>query len=981
MSQTEQVAEDAFDALARGLEELSPWTEDLFKPGRKLFDNTRVLQEGNRPGLRFKAAPDFSYPGPVGQRPTSDFLTRTIHFDVTAVTRRVKREGSKLVHGSEVTNSTGSKFIPRNDAHHHEGYLTKKAAENSAEKLFAGYLELTRIVENYPVLDPPEQIFSNIDDDPEVRADFWTRVHDHERERRPDTLSIHPDRLSPEDWAALSGDRDLPAEAISALMGWTAGSTIVRPRKPIELDRQHARPLIAAAGKLASWNPAKPALVPCEGRGGRTQYRLVLELPVGLASGGRARALATFCDHLNAGRVMYTAVVHTPEPQNDCRNYHAHIILYDRPCRYIPVLKKWDFKLRKQTDVNGNHIGGRADKSELLKTSNKGNFFEVGGSIVFALREKWVECCNAEAARADLPVRYDARSFIDLGIDQEPAVHLGPDEAAVGAVGVPTENNLRGWRGEDGRRRKRHELIKATRMAPIIDALAKLKAAGAELMTEQAALLADYQASAELLAAREKRRDDFYLVWDMVRSSALRTQAVCRSLLDGIGRPVRKPILNYDLIIERQAAAQAHLDRIAGIVRPLAGCAVALGREIERDGDVLATKGQTLLAALDKALEDHARAARTAISPVVGARDPIAAKEVSTDREMLTTSFDRAIERITKDKPFIEATQASGATIYSVAGITPDESRILTMPQFRHRAQKFLAGEHKFQEHGLTRLEAFARKNPERFAELASATVPPKPVPRSMQTYYNRFRDHSRIREIVRDLALRHAEPVGQPDLANDAARSSERPEIERRARAHLAGATSRATGTPGVPGTPMSSPLLPISAHLDRLSEAADVASPASGSREDDEAGSRLPLSADVEAGPLTRPPQRDEVLGSGRARDNPKSDYAPEKAVSRTVIGLPPINRIKGTTDDNRTAERLHERRRLLARGRILDDLHRSYNGASAEGASATRFSSVRPLSSIDLGSHEEGGDLSLSGPSSHLMVSGLGTTPAMQ
>lgn len=207
MSQTRQVAEDAFGALVRGLEELSPWTADLFKPSRKLFDNTRVLQEGSRPGLRFKAAPDFSYPGPLGQRPTSEFLTRTIHFDITAVSRRAKREGSKLVHGSEVTNSTGSKFIPRNDAHHHEGYLTKKAAENSAEKLFAGYLELSRIVENYPVLDPPEQVFSNIDDDPEVRADFWTRVHDQERERRPDTLSIHPDRLSAEDWAVTLRDQ------------------------------------------------------------------------------------------------------------------------------------------------------------------------------------------------------------------------------------------------------------------------------------------------------------------------------------------------------------------------------------------------------------------------------------------------------------------------------------------------------------------------------------------------------------------------------------------------------------------------------------------------------------------------------------------------------------------------------------------------------------------------------------------------------
>src|SRR3546814_9473044 len=51
--------------------------------------------------------------------------------------------------------------------------------------------------------------------------------------------------------------------------------------------------------------------------------------------------------------MMYTAVIHAPDSHNDRRNYHLHVVAYDRPARYLDEHAAWDFEVPEHYNHKG----------------------------------------------------------------------------------------------------------------------------------------------------------------------------------------------------------------------------------------------------------------------------------------------------------------------------------------------------------------------------------------------------------------------------------------------------------------------------------------------------------------------------------------------------------------------------------------------------------------------------------------------------
>lgn len=981
--------DDAFEALRRRLAERSRCIEDLLKPGRKFFDNARVLEKVKAPGGRFKLAPDFSCFGPVGQRPISKSGERTIHVKVGYVQSRAKRVDGKLVKGSGVNSSTKVAFIEGNDALNHERYITDKAAEHCGEKLFAGYLEPASIQEQYPSPELPEAVFSNISDDKDDRLDFWCRIGSTEKVGKPDRLKVRADRITPEILALLASIDEVPAAKIRRIRSAMSKPESKQPVISFELDREHARPLIAAAQKLPSWNSAEPALAKTEGRGGRTQYRIVLELPDGITRHGRERVLARLCERLDQARVMYTGVVHAPDPHNDQRNYHAHVILYDRPCRYLSELGRWDFELPKETDKDGVYIGGRADKSDLFKTSGNGNFFEVGRDIFSDFRARWVEDCNVEIARAGLPVRYHAGTFQDLGIDQEPSEHVGNDDAALGAVGIRrpkiVENNRRGWRGEHQRLLNRHEQTRAERATPIDEARAVLAKAGATPPPVLEARIIQYQSAVEALAASEEQRDQFFLEWDIAKSSALKTRDTCRNLLSGLGKQGRKRIPDEALIRERRAAAQAFLDGIDAKISPLAGQAIALGGRLERESQALAKESDAIVVALEqvrltRGVSGDGGIERTIHGAIVGGEQLTA-----TPRETLKQEFDRILERIKQEALVVDVVLRSGKPAYHVEGLLAEEQRTIELSQFKFIAREWLATRHAYQTLEIARLEAYARQNTGSFLNLTNSDESSGTIPKVVRARYHKYRDHPRLKRLVHDLASKQAsvevEALAQAELTIVPVPPLVPPpgDLQRQVRSGIGASTGDGNPTAHLRQS------LPIKSKLETISKLAsqppaDMPGIADVSNDGNHEGPRAvpPPNSIVEAGRPMPASQQERGLSREITREPSGPDHVPDSPAVNTVGGVAPTDTNMGNENEHHDAKR---RRHLLARGRVFDHLHRPDTAAGVGCSSTADFPDLRTLSSLDLVRNLEGAQVSMFQVRDAHLEEGRGPDRAMQ
>lgn len=169
------------------------------------------------------------------------------------------------------------------------------------------------------------------------------------------------------------------------------------------------------------------------GRSGRTQTRLIIELPHELSPLARYNALQQFCEaEFGSRKLRYFGVIHKPDPGGDQRNFHAHIVMYDRPAKRLwrhlrkdrPETDddlKWDFA------VVGRGYRGR----EIRPYAASKNRDIAAMSWVKSSRRNWVAIINEELEKAGSSKRHFSESYMDAGINVIPGAHLGPAATAL----------------------------------------------------------------------------------------------------------------------------------------------------------------------------------------------------------------------------------------------------------------------------------------------------------------------------------------------------------------------------------------------------------------------------------------------------------------------------------------------------------------------------------------------------------------------
>ena len=154
----------------------------------------------------------------------------------------------------------------------------------------------------------------------------------------------------------------------------------------------------------------------------RTQIRLVLELPHEASPAARQEIVKRFCQEYERLGVPYWAAIHAPTTKNDNRNHHAHVAHANRPARRMvhPTNGQmvWDFTITKEY----------VTKSRNRKTSHPFRQNTVRAfsdrDYVRDTRKRFAETVNAVLTETECPIRYDPRSYKDMGLDIEPMTHV-----------------------------------------------------------------------------------------------------------------------------------------------------------------------------------------------------------------------------------------------------------------------------------------------------------------------------------------------------------------------------------------------------------------------------------------------------------------------------------------------------------------------------------------------------------------------------
>lgn len=320
--------------------------------------------------------------------------------------------------------------------------------------------------------DGKRVLYTNIDNDADKRAEFWRLVEEHEYDPSPDKISFTM-ADNPGYWAKVAADPKCPPKIAEAL-----GAADPTKKLSVETDDNVAvRKFLMSVEGWPDTGPRKReetaqecksrlAEAPCkfhDGRGGRVQYRIIGELPHELSTKGRASLLKTFSKEFEDRKLPYVAVMHAPDHTNNDKNWHFHLVYYDRPCARVtpeqiteyvankgrpsdPMLPgNWDFtvKDREHDKKNWNNRVTYPFAQEKVKEVTRTQDW------IETLRKRLSEITNDHLEEAGVARRVDPRRHSEMGIHNDPQEHLGTKLAQLEAMGIATpkgtSNEERQW--------------------------------------------------------------------------------------------------------------------------------------------------------------------------------------------------------------------------------------------------------------------------------------------------------------------------------------------------------------------------------------------------------------------------------------------------------------------------------------------------------------------------------------------------------
>ena len=158
--------------------------------------------------------------------------------------------------------------------------------------------------------------------------------------------------------------------------------------------------------------------------GARVQHRLIVELPHEATPEARHEIVRTFAKKFEDDGVPFWAALHAPGEANDSRNFHAHIVYSERPAKRVfdeaDGREKWDFEVVRRYVDSSRHT----KTSRPLRQAKLRDYHDR--AFIPDMRKRYSEIANAVLTRDDVkdatgsPVRYDHRSYKDMGVDATP---------------------------------------------------------------------------------------------------------------------------------------------------------------------------------------------------------------------------------------------------------------------------------------------------------------------------------------------------------------------------------------------------------------------------------------------------------------------------------------------------------------------------------------------------------------------------------
>lgn len=252
----------------------------------------------------------------------------------------------------------------------------------------------------------------------EERHHFWREVEKLEADPRGDKvqLLINGDQAI---WAlALANIKSAPEPMRAELERRSGGPA----PETVTIDRVPTPKAFAIYKWAYGIDPDFPIEIE-PGRGGRVQNRIIAELPHELDPHERVTVVRDFTNKLTEKGLPFWAVIHAPDENNDRRNYHVHIVYYDRPAAKMPDPENpkklvWDFEIESVTKyANWTKRVVRPHAQNKLREANDQKW-------VKELRAFWEKVSNAVMEDAGLKKRYDARTYKEMGISLEPLKHI-----------------------------------------------------------------------------------------------------------------------------------------------------------------------------------------------------------------------------------------------------------------------------------------------------------------------------------------------------------------------------------------------------------------------------------------------------------------------------------------------------------------------------------------------------------------------------
>ena len=394
------------------------------------------------PGLRTAPGLNRARADKVTDRPKGKDGAVSFHFSVTTVSKQGELaavlKGQKSAAAAKSTATPHQKYIERDEA----------AERLPAVSDFQAYIENDEKAERAPDQADGAAVasFGTIGRDPAERMAFWKAVEESEATPSAPIVTFAPD-ADPQFWQRLMKARDagqeFPEALEKALQQPGASQHRITEEQGLDILVALNRHGLASRRKKTNGS-GEPEALPVSfnlGRGGRVQIRLVTELPHEMTAAQRFELAQAFAQSYRDKGLPFWAVIHAPNEHNDARNYHLHLNLYDRPATRMKHPQTgqevWDFEVierfvtpRRQTRTRRPH-----QQPKLRDIASIG--------WVKAERARFARVANEHLARAGLEKRYDARTYVEMGVTDKARERIPPAAFARERKGLPTQAGIK----------------------------------------------------------------------------------------------------------------------------------------------------------------------------------------------------------------------------------------------------------------------------------------------------------------------------------------------------------------------------------------------------------------------------------------------------------------------------------------------------------------------------------------------------------